>query len=134
MRRAIRFPGVVESHGMRIYETFTLHFERAAREVARLDGTPPRFRVRLAVLLGSLDGRGHQRAAAAGDVSGPGAPLRRAGRAAVRSVGMELLNACQSVTSVRLSSQLGALQVEFVQHRQVPEVRELAHDRHDAAP
>lgn len=40
MRRAIRFPGVVESHGMRIYETFTLHFERAAREVARLDGTP----------------------------------------------------------------------------------------------
>ncbi|WP_326812412.1 hypothetical protein OIE62_06995 [Streptomyces scopuliridis] len=47
---------------------------------------------------------------------------------------MELLNACQSVTSVRLSSQLGALQVEFVQHRQVPEVRELAHDRHDAAP
>ncbi|MEU3657956.1 hypothetical protein AB0E67_35485 [Streptomyces sp. NPDC032161] len=40
MRRAIRFPGVVESHRMRIYETFTLHFGQAAKEVARLDGNP----------------------------------------------------------------------------------------------
>ncbi|MGR8007524.1 hypothetical protein [Streptomyces hypolithicus] len=39
MRRAIRFPEVVEAHRLRIYETFTVHFERAAREVARLDGT-----------------------------------------------------------------------------------------------
>ncbi|MQS17332.1 hypothetical protein F7Q99_35420 [Streptomyces kaniharaensis] len=38
MRRAIRFPEVVEAHRMRIYETFTVHFERAAREVAQLDG------------------------------------------------------------------------------------------------
>ncbi|WP_237540375.1 MULTISPECIES: hypothetical protein [unclassified Streptomyces] len=41
------------------------------------------------------------------------------------SVGMELLNACQSVTSLRLSTQLDALQADFGQHRQVPEVREL---------
>lgn len=40
MRRAIRFPAVVEAHRMRLYETFTLHFERAAKEVARLDGNP----------------------------------------------------------------------------------------------
>jgi tetratricopeptide (TPR) repeat protein len=40
VRRAIRFPDVVENHRMRIYETFTLHFERAAKEVARLDGNP----------------------------------------------------------------------------------------------
>lgn len=40
MRRAIRFPEVIEGHRMRIYETFTLHFERAAREVAGLDGNP----------------------------------------------------------------------------------------------
>ncbi|MGD1220575.1 hypothetical protein AB9Q10_19345 [Streptomyces krungchingensis] len=38
MRRAIRFPQVVEAHHMRIFETFTVHFERAAREVAQLDG------------------------------------------------------------------------------------------------
>ncbi|MCX4573472.1 hypothetical protein OHB41_09820 [Streptomyces sp. NBC_01571] len=40
MRRVIRFPEVVEAHRMRIYETFTLHFERAAKEAARLDGNP----------------------------------------------------------------------------------------------
>jgi tetratricopeptide (TPR) repeat protein len=40
MRRAIRFPAVVEAHRMRIYETFTMHFERAAKKVARLDGNP----------------------------------------------------------------------------------------------
>ncbi|MFI1700385.1 hypothetical protein ACH419_30990 [Streptomyces bobili] len=40
MRRAIRFPAVVEAHRMRIYETFTMHFERAAKEVARLDVNP----------------------------------------------------------------------------------------------
>ncbi|MEU3296719.1 hypothetical protein ABZ722_30800 [Streptomyces longwoodensis] len=38
MRREIRFPEVVEAHRMRIFETFTLHFKRAAREVAQLDG------------------------------------------------------------------------------------------------
>ncbi|MFF4934541.1 hypothetical protein ACFY2H_37530 [Streptomyces griseofuscus] len=38
MRRAIRFPKVVEAHRMRIFETFTVHFKRAAREVAQLDG------------------------------------------------------------------------------------------------
>ncbi|MFI8089174.1 hypothetical protein ACIF9R_12765 [Streptomyces sp. NPDC086080] len=38
MRRAIRFPEVVEAHRMRIFETFTIHFKRAAREVAQLDG------------------------------------------------------------------------------------------------
>ncbi|MFI6112805.1 hypothetical protein [Kitasatospora sp. NPDC051164] len=41
------------------------------------------------------------------------------------AVGMELLNACQSVTSLRLSSQLAALQADFDHHRQVSEVREL---------
>ncbi|MER7688145.1 hypothetical protein [Streptomyces sp. NPDC097610] len=41
------------------------------------------------------------------------------------SVGMELLDACQSVTSLRLSSQLDGLQADFGQHRQVPEVRVL---------
>lgn len=40
MRRAIRFPTVVEARHMRSYETFTLHVERAAKEVARLDGNP----------------------------------------------------------------------------------------------
>ncbi|MGY3677381.1 hypothetical protein [Streptomyces sp. TE33382] len=40
MRRAIRFPEVVEARRMHIYETFTVHFERAAREVAQLDGNP----------------------------------------------------------------------------------------------
>ncbi|HEY8986009.1 MAG TPA: hypothetical protein VIU15_41345 [Streptomyces sp.] len=40
MRRAIRFPEVVEARRMHVYETFTVHFERAAREVAQLDGNP----------------------------------------------------------------------------------------------
>ena len=35
MRRAIRFPEVVEAHRMRIFETFTVHFKRAASAVAR---------------------------------------------------------------------------------------------------
>ncbi|WNI20085.1 hypothetical protein [Actinacidiphila sp. ITFR-21] len=38
MRRAIRFPEVVEARRMRIFETFTVHFKRAAREVAQIDG------------------------------------------------------------------------------------------------
>ncbi|MCX4573474.1 hypothetical protein OHB41_09830 [Streptomyces sp. NBC_01571] len=41
------------------------------------------------------------------------------------SVGMDLLSACQSVTSLRLSRQLDALQADFDLHRQAPEVREL---------
>ena len=41
------------------------------------------------------------------------------------SVGMALLDACQSVMSSRLSSQLESLQAEFTQYRQVPEVRDL---------
>ncbi|MFK0159690.1 hypothetical protein ACIQVK_47465 [Streptomyces sp. NPDC090493] len=40
MRRAIRFPKVVEARRMRVYETFTVRFKRAAKEVARLDGDP----------------------------------------------------------------------------------------------
>ncbi|MCX5317064.1 hypothetical protein [Streptomyces sp. NBC_00154] len=40
MRRAILFPKVVEARRMRVYETFTVQFERAAKEVARLDGDP----------------------------------------------------------------------------------------------
>lgn len=40
MRRAILFPKVVGACRVHIYETFTLHFERAAKEVARLDGNP----------------------------------------------------------------------------------------------
>lgn len=40
MRRAILFPKVVEARRMRPYETFTLHFDRAAKEVAQLDGDP----------------------------------------------------------------------------------------------
>ncbi|MEE1930682.1 hypothetical protein V1J52_21230 [Streptomyces sp. TRM 70351] len=38
MPRAIRFPEVVETHRMRVFETFTVHFQRAAKEVAQLDG------------------------------------------------------------------------------------------------
>lgn len=38
MRRATRFPEVVEAHRMRIFETFTVHFKQAAKEVAQLDG------------------------------------------------------------------------------------------------
>ncbi|MEU1528009.1 hypothetical protein [Streptomyces fagopyri] len=38
MRRSILFPKVVEARRMRVYETFTVQFERAAKEVARLDG------------------------------------------------------------------------------------------------
>ncbi|MFD1829793.1 hypothetical protein ACFSJS_08955 [Streptomyces desertarenae] len=41
------------------------------------------------------------------------------------SVGVELLNACQSVTSLRLSSQIELLQGDFSQFRQVADVREL---------
>ncbi|MFF7098185.1 hypothetical protein ACFY9A_38260 [Streptomyces rubradiris] len=41
------------------------------------------------------------------------------------SVGIELLSACQSVTSSRLSAQLEALMSDFDQHHQVAEVREL---------
>ncbi|MFI6113297.1 hypothetical protein [Kitasatospora sp. NPDC051164] len=41
------------------------------------------------------------------------------------SVGLDLHDVCQSVTSVRLSKQLDALQIEFGSHRKVPEVREL---------
>ncbi|GAA1237038.1 hypothetical protein [Streptomyces rhizosphaericus] len=44
---------------------------------------------------------------------------------AASSVGIELMNVCQSVTSLRLSSQLDALQAEFGAYHQVPEVREL---------
>ncbi|MGY4963630.1 hypothetical protein [Streptomyces sp. 900105245] len=40
MRRAILFPKVVAERRMRVYETFTVHFQRAAREVAQLDGDP----------------------------------------------------------------------------------------------
>ncbi|MEU9154199.1 hypothetical protein AB0D59_27470 [Streptomyces sp. NPDC048417] len=40
MRRAILFPKVVEARRMRVYETFTVQFEQAAKEVARLDGDP----------------------------------------------------------------------------------------------
>ncbi|MCA1217365.1 hypothetical protein [Streptomyces sp. 8L] len=38
MRRAIRFPQVVEAHRMGLFETFTIHFKRAARDVAQIDG------------------------------------------------------------------------------------------------
>ncbi|MEU7322576.1 hypothetical protein ABZ682_18750 [Streptomyces griseoviridis] len=38
MQRAIRFRQVVKARRIHIYETFTIHFERAAREVAQLDG------------------------------------------------------------------------------------------------
>src|SRR5690606_9049121 len=41
------------------------------------------------------------------------------------SVGMELLNASQSVTSLRLSHQLEVLQADFDPYRQVREVRDL---------
>ncbi|WP_435057690.1 hypothetical protein [Streptomyces sp. bgisy060] len=40
MRRAILFPEVVAARRMRVYETFTVHFQRAAKEVAQLDGEP----------------------------------------------------------------------------------------------
>lgn len=40
MRRAIFFPQAVSDRGMRGYEMFTIHFERAARELARSDGDP----------------------------------------------------------------------------------------------
>lgn len=40
MRRAMLFATIVEARRMRAYETFTVHFERAAKEVARLDGDP----------------------------------------------------------------------------------------------
>ncbi|MEU7072913.1 hypothetical protein AB0B30_27660 [Streptomyces narbonensis] len=40
MRRAILFPKAVAERRMRVYETFTVHFQRAAREVAQLDGDP----------------------------------------------------------------------------------------------
>ncbi|MFF4187122.1 hypothetical protein ACFYZ9_28410 [Streptomyces sp. NPDC001691] len=40
MRRAILFPKVVAERRMRVYETFTVHFQRAAGEVAQLDGDP----------------------------------------------------------------------------------------------
>ncbi|MFG2683874.1 hypothetical protein [Streptomyces sp. NPDC048392] len=40
MRRAILFPKVVAERRMRVYETFTVHFQRAAKEVAQLDADP----------------------------------------------------------------------------------------------
>ncbi|MFE5594153.1 hypothetical protein [Streptomyces sp. NPDC056549] len=40
MRRAILFPKAVAERHMRLYETFTLHFQRAAKEVAHLVGDP----------------------------------------------------------------------------------------------
>ncbi|WP_093802116.1 hypothetical protein [Streptomyces sp. Wb2n-11] len=40
MRRAILFPKAVAAQRMRVYETFTVHFQRAAKEVAQLDGDP----------------------------------------------------------------------------------------------
>ncbi|MFE0774296.1 hypothetical protein [Streptomyces sp. NPDC058861] len=40
MRRAIFFPKAVAERRMRVYETFTVHFQRAAREVAQLDRDP----------------------------------------------------------------------------------------------
>ncbi|MFF9458081.1 hypothetical protein [Streptomyces flaveolus] len=40
MRRAILFPKAVAARRMHVYETFTVHFERAAKEVAQLDGDP----------------------------------------------------------------------------------------------
>jgi hypothetical protein len=40
MRRTILFPKAVAARRMRVYETFTVHFQRAAREVAQLDRDP----------------------------------------------------------------------------------------------